>query len=170
MSTKQKSVTEVDPWAKWERSPWEARTENAETRQEKSAEEESATPSPEELEEILAEVYRPEAEQTQEVPEAVTNDSWEDMTHRNKWEWLDRIETGYNLTNNAFRVAHALAGFGGSNNTKGIFPNHKTLAAKTEQSVGNVKKGLTELETKDLIRKAGGGRGHAVRYAIGVPA
>ncbi|MFI2912970.1 helix-turn-helix domain-containing protein [Streptomyces sp. PDY-4] len=110
-----------------------------------------------------------EPEPTEEVSETVSNDSWEDMTHRNKWEWLDRIETGYNLTNNAFRVAHALAGYGGSNNTKGIFPNHKTLAAKTEQSVGNVKKGLTELETKDLIRKVGGGRGHAVRYAIGVP-
>ncbi|WP_143642058.1 hypothetical protein [Streptomyces viridochromogenes] len=101
-------------------------------------------------------IDREKREAAEKAAEAVREEerrkaSWVNMTTRPN-EWL-QVVLSCDVPNGALRVAVALAGYGGSGNTQGVFPTYKTLMDKTSKSRAIVSAGIKNLREADLIRE-----------------
>ncbi|WLQ44872.1 hypothetical protein P8A22_36260 [Streptomyces laculatispora] len=113
-----------------------------------------------------------EAEQTEEAPEAIANDTaaasddnWEDMTKRPN-EWI-QIVNRQDIPDRAVRVAVALASFGGGGNTKDVFPTIDTLTEMVPRQRRTVAEGVADLRKADLIREQSRVFNGPVTYKLG---
>ncbi|MFD7435323.1 helix-turn-helix domain-containing protein [Streptomyces sp. NPDC059861] len=157
-----------DPADSWGRpSPWEFSTQltayrqkTAAAQQEEPAEEGPVIPSDEQLAEILAEVYGPEAEQTEEVSEAIgrngltlINDpDWVDMTDRN----MDYMRHVYRSgLNHADKSVLGVVALHCGANSRGCTASNETLAEEANIDRDNFRKRLSRLTKEGWIRENG---------------
>ncbi|MCF1595458.1 hypothetical protein [Streptomyces muensis] len=165
MATEQMSnETAVDPWGA--ASPWECLSPGfsdnvigAQCEGNEPAEEEPAMPSPEELEEILAEVYGSETEQ-EEVSEAIgrnglvliSDTDWIDMTDRN----MDYLRHVYRSDlNHADKTALGVVALHCGVNSLGCTASNETLAEEANIDLANFRKRLSRLTKDGWIRENG---------------
>ncbi|MFI8834445.1 hypothetical protein ACIGPN_25925 [Streptomyces afghaniensis] len=170
MAPTEAELKELGVGESWcELSPWDIPKAVAELRESKArAQQEDMTPdeegpdipSPEELAEILAEVYGSEEEQREEVSEAIgrnglvlINDpDWVDMTARN----MDYMRHVYRSSlNHADKSVLGVVALHCGVNSRGCTAANETLAEEANIDKDNFRKRLSRLTKEGWVRENG---------------
>ena len=166
MTTEQMTdETAVDPWGAV--SPWERyapgfsdRTTSVQEEGPETAEDGPEMPSAEELAEILAEVYGPETQQTEDGSEAIGRNGlvliddldWIDMTARN----MDYLRHVYRSDlNHADKTVLGVVALHCGVNSRGCTASNETLAEEANIDVANFRKRLSRLTKDGWVRENG---------------
>ncbi|MEV5049252.1 helix-turn-helix domain-containing protein [Streptomyces griseoincarnatus] len=157
MSTEMKAVQYTspithnpdDPWGE-NGNPWDVPKEPV------PAEDGSAAPSPEELAEILAEVYGPEVEQTEAIGRnglvLINDPDWVDMTDRN----MDYLRHVYRSDlNHADKSVLGVVALHCGVNSRGCTASNETLAEEANIDRDNFRKRLSRLTKDGWVRENG---------------